>query len=107
MAVGVIFNWAPDLADTGTGTVLVRFALWTFSSGDASKHPARYFLVELGDRGRESFSGRPLPMWQIVGRKRLPTPLHPTSKANINDKKLVAGCLLSRHHFPPRNRHDE
>jgi hypothetical protein len=27
------------------------------------KHPARYFLVESGGRGRESFSGEPLPMW--------------------------------------------
>ncbi len=39
------------------------------------KHPARYFLVELGERGREWYSGRPLPMWQIFGRKRLPTPV--------------------------------
>ncbi len=27
------------------------------------KHPARYFLLESGERGRESFSGDPLPMW--------------------------------------------
>jgi hypothetical protein len=27
------------------------------------------------ERGRESFSGKPLAMWLIVARKRLPTPL--------------------------------
>ena len=42
-----------------------------------TKHSAGYFLVESGERGRESFSGRPLAMWSIVGRKRLPTALHP------------------------------
>jgi hypothetical protein len=31
--------------------------------GHGGKHPARYFLVESGGRGRESFSGEPLPMW--------------------------------------------
>jgi hypothetical protein len=30
---------------------------------EASKHPPRYFLVESGGRGRESFSGEPFPMW--------------------------------------------
>ncbi len=29
----------------------------------AAKHPARYSLMESGERGRESFSGNPLPMW--------------------------------------------
>ncbi len=28
-----------------------------------NKHPARYFLVESGERGRESFSGDPLRTW--------------------------------------------
>ena len=28
-----------------------------------AKHPAIYFLVESGGRGRESFSGEPLPIW--------------------------------------------
>ncbi len=27
------------------------------------KHPARDFLVESGERGRESFSGELLPIW--------------------------------------------
>jgi hypothetical protein len=57
------------------------------------KHPARYFLVESGGRGRESFSGNAFSMWSIVARKRLPTPLRPPCKATLIDKKLLAGCL--------------
>jgi hypothetical protein len=67
---------------------------------DWTKHAARYFLVESGGRGRESFSGEPLPMWWIVARKRLPTPLRPQCKATSIDKKLLARCLFLEEDFP-------
>ena len=42
---------------------------------ESGKHPARHFLVESAQGVGSRFRASVLPLWLIVGRKRLPTPL--------------------------------
>jgi hypothetical protein len=48
----------------------------------------------VGNGGRESFSGEPLAMWLIVGRKRLPTPSAALVQPD-RDSQKTPGRVLS------------